>query len=115
MKNRSPIAVFLLGLITLGFYLWYWFVKTKGEMNRTADTNILTAWIWLIPVVGWIWWLWKYSIGVEKITNGKWSSALAFVVLFLLPYGIGSAIAQHAFNESQKVNPPQSPSPETNI
>lgn len=97
MKNRNPVAVFLLGLVTLGFYSWYWAVKTKGEMNKLG-TNIPTAWIWLIPIVGTIWWYWKYSEGVEHVTQGKMSGVLSFILLWLLS-GIGQAILQDSFNK----------------
>ncbi len=96
MKHRSPIAVFFLGFITLGLYSWYWAVKTKGEMNRLGQ-HIPTAWIWLIPFVGSIWWIWKYSEGVENITNKSLNKVLAFVVLFVLG-SIGQAIVQDYFN-----------------
>ncbi len=96
MQNRSPIAVFLLPFITFGIYSWYWAVKTKGEMNNLGE-NIPTAWIWLIPFIGWIWWLWKYSEAVEHVTGEKITGILAFVVLFLLGH-IGQAIIQDSFN-----------------
>jgi hypothetical protein len=96
MKHRSPIAVFLLGFFTLGLYSWYWAVKTKGEMNKLGE-QIPTAWIWLIPIVGSIWWLWKYSEGVEHVTNKSLNQVLAFVVLFIIG-AIGQAIVQDSFN-----------------
>lgn len=96
MKHRSPIAVFFLGLFTFGLYSWYWSVKTKGEMNKLGE-HIPTAWIWLIPIVGSIWWLWKYSEGVEHVSNKSLSKVLVFVVLFLLG-AIGQAIVQDTFN-----------------
>lgn len=97
MKNRSPIAVFFLGLVTLGIYAWYWAVKTKGEMNKLGE-QIPTAWIWLIPLVGGIWWYWKYSEGVEHVTHQKLSGVLAFILLYLLG-NIGQAIIQDYFNK----------------
>ncbi len=97
MKNRSPIKVFLLGVVTIGIYSWYWAVKTKGEMNKLGET-VPTAWIWLIPIVGSVWWYWKYSEGVEHVTHEKISGILAFVVLYLLG-GIGQAIIQDSFNK----------------
>jgi hypothetical protein len=97
MKQRNPIAVFLLPFITLGIYSWYWAVKTKGEMNALGE-KIPTAWIWLIPIVGTIWWFWEYSKGVEHVTNEKISSILAFVVMWLLG-PIGQAIIQDSFNK----------------
>jgi len=97
MKQRDPIAVFVLGLVTCGLYSWYWAVKTKGEMNKLGE-NIPTAWVWLIPIVGTIWWYWKYSEGVEHVTKEKMSGVMAFVVMWLLGM-IGQAIVQDAFNK----------------
>lgn len=96
MKNRNPLAVFFLPFVTFGIYMLYWLVKTKGEMNgRGAD--IPTAWLVIVPLVN-IWWLWKYSEGVEKTTSGKMSGVLAFILLWLLG-SIGAAIVQNSFNE----------------
>lgn len=103
MKQRSPTTVFLLGLVTGGIYSWYWAVKTKGEMNNLGE-KIPTAWVWLIPVVGTIWWYWKYAEGVEHVTNEKTSGVLAFVLLFLLGF-IGQAIIQDSFNKIVAVAP----------
>lgn len=97
MKNRNPIAVFLLGFVTLGLYSWYWIVKTKGEMNKQGE-KIPTAWLWLIPVVGNLYWSWRYSEGVGNVTRGKLDTVLCFILLMLLG-GVGHAIIQHYFNE----------------
>jgi hypothetical protein len=96
MKKRSPAAVLLLPLVTFGIYALYWQVKTKGEMNKLGAT-IPTAWLIIVPFVN-LWWLWKYSEGVDKVTGGKMSAVLAFVLLFLLGF-IGGAIIQSSFNE----------------
>jgi hypothetical protein len=96
MKQRSVVAVLLLPFITLGFYSWYWAVKTKGEMNAMGE-KIPTAWIWLIPIIGFIWWYWEYSKGVEHVTKEKMSGVLAFILMWLLGF-IGQAIIQDSFN-----------------
>lgn len=96
MKHRSPVAVLLLPLITLGIYGLYWEVMTKIEMNNQG-ANIPTAWLIIVPLVN-IWWLWKYSEGVEQITKQKMSGVLAFILIFLLGF-IGAAIIQDAFNK----------------
>jgi hypothetical protein len=95
MTKRSPIAVFFLGIITLGIYGIVWHVKTKGEMNRLG-ANIPSAWLMIIPLVN-IWWLWKYAEGVEEITKGGMSKAVAFLLLFLIGL-IGDAVIQDTFN-----------------
>ena len=117
MKQRSPVAVFFFGFLTCGIYSWYWAVKTKGEMNRQGE-SIPTAWIWLIPFVGTIWWYWKYSEGVDHVTHEKISGILAFVLLMLLGF-IGQAIIQDTFNKiaeptqpEQTTQPLQTPQPQ---
>jgi hypothetical protein len=96
MKKRSPVAVLLLPFVTFGIYGIYWQVKTKVEMN-SVGASIPTAWLLIVPIVN-IWWLWKYSEGVDKVTNGKMSGVLAFILLFLLGF-IGGAIIQSSFNQ----------------
>ena len=100
VKQRSPIAVFLLSFITFGIYAWYWLVKTKGELNAANRENphILTAWIWLIPIVGGIWWAWRYSAGVEKYTKKECNQVIAFILMLLLG-SIGYAVLQYFFNQ----------------
>lgn len=106
MKKRNPLAVALLPFVTFGIYGLYWEVKTKGEMN-TLGATIPTAWLIIIPFVN-IWWLWKYSEGVEKVTGGKLAGVLAFVLLFLLG-SIGAAIIQDSFNNNLAVSSPAEP------
>ncbi len=96
MKQRSPIAVFLLPFITFGIYSLYWMVKTKGEMNEKGS-KIPTAWLIIVPFVN-IWWMWKYGEGVGEVTNEKMSGVIAFILMLLLG-NIGQAIIQDSFNK----------------
>ena len=109
MRHRHPFFVFALSVVTLGIYSWYWLVSTKNEMNKLG-ASIPTAWIWLIPYLGGIWWLWKYSKGVEQVTHKQLSGILVFVLFFLLG-SIGHAIVQDAFNTVQDTSGvhPESP------
>src|SRR5690606_14941331 len=101
MTKRSVVAVLVLSLVTFSIYSIIWLVKTKNEMN-TQGANIPTAWLLLVPIVN-LWWLWKYSGGVEHVTRGKTSQVISFVVLWLLGgisfLPIGSAILQDGFNK----------------
>lgn len=96
MKKRSPFAVFFLPFITFGIYVIVWFVLTKEEM-KSRGAEIPTAWLLIIPIAN-IYWLWKYSKGVEKVTNGNRSAGGTFALLFFLSV-IGMAITQSAFNK----------------
>lgn len=96
MKNRSPAAVFILSLVTFGIYTIVWEVKTKNELNsRGAD--IPTAWLIIVPIAN-LYWVWKYSEGVEKVTGGKISAVMTIVLFLLLSY-VGVAILQSQFNK----------------
>src|SRR3989344_6278654 len=97
MQKRNPIAVALLPFVTFGIYSIYWLVKTKGEMN-SLGAKIPTAWLIIVPLVN-IWWMWKYSEGVEQVTGGKLNGVLAIVLLWLLG-SIGGAIVQDSFNNN---------------
>ena len=97
MKKRNPIAVALLPFITFGIYAIVWMVKTKDEMVAKG-AEIPTAWLIIIPLVN-IWWEWKYCQGVEKVTGGKMSGVLSFILLVFLGC-IGAAIIQDSFNKN---------------
>lgn len=96
MNRRSPAAPLLLPIVTFGIYYLVWFVKTKNEINLTAQSRIPTAWLLIVPIAS-FWWLWKYAVGAEEATNKGISRSAAFWLLLLLSF-IGMAIVQNAFN-----------------
>ena len=96
MQNRSPIGVIVLTLVTCGIYGLVWLVKTKGELV-TRGADIPTAWLLIVPFAN-LWWMWKYSQGVEKVTNGQMSTVLTFILIVLLGF-IGYGIIQDSFNK----------------
>ncbi len=96
MQKRNPLAVFFLPFITFGIYSLVWYVSTKEEM-KTRGADIPTAWFLIIPIAN-IYWLWQYSKGVAKVTNGNSGAGLTFVLLFFLNV-IGMAITQSTFNK----------------
>ncbi len=96
MQYRSPIMVILLSIITFGIYSLVWFVTTKNQMNAKG-AQIPTAWLLIIPFVA-IWWHWKFSEGVELVTNKGMGTAVAFLLIYLLG-PIGEAIIQNELNK----------------
>jgi hypothetical protein len=96
MKNHNPILVIFLALITFGIYGLVWFVMTKDEMN-TKGATIPTAWLIIIPLVNY-YWLWKFCEGIEHVTKKGMSTAIAFILVFLLGL-IGMAIIQSELNK----------------
>jgi hypothetical protein len=61
----------------------------------SLGATIPTAWLLLVPFAN-LYWLWLYCVGVEKVTGGKTSSAVALLLLFLLG-PIGMAVIQNSF------------------
>lgn len=88
--------VILLSLITLGIYTLVWDVRTKNEMN-TKGAQIPTAWLSIVPFVSYFW-LWKFSEGVEVVTNKEMGTWTAFLLLYFLGI-IGMAIIQDKLNQ----------------
>lgn len=116
MKNRNIIVVGLLSLFTTGIYSIFWLVMTKHEV-KSHGVNIPSLLFLAIPLVN-IWWLWKYSQGVENITSGTLSAILVFVLLlFISPIGI--VLVQDSFNNladsdsPTTTTPPATPTPPT--
>jgi ABC-type transport system involved in cytochrome c biogenesis permease subunit len=99
MVNRSPIAVLIYSIITCGIYYMVWSVKTKDEMV-SLGADIPTAWLLIVPFAN-LFWIWKYSEGIEKVTGAKTSAVLALVLLLLLG-PIGAMVLQGKFNEIAK-------------
>ena len=96
MRNRSVAGLLVLTIVTLGIYGLYWMVSTKREMNNLG-AQIPTSWLIIIPIAN-IWWVWKYSEGVEHVTGGKMTAVLAFILQYLLGV-IGMMIIQNEFNK----------------
>lgn len=96
MKHRNPIVVLLLSFITFGLYAIYWFVVTAREL-RSKGADIPNAILIIIPIVN-IYWQYKYSAGVEQVTNGRFSTLLVFLLFLLTGFG-GMLVAQIGINE----------------
>lgn len=97
MTQRSPLAVFLLSLVTCGLYWLYWTFATTSELNASG-TKVPHAILSLVPLVN-LWWLWRYSNGVAEVTRGEWSALGSFALMLFLP-GVGAAVLQAAFNRT---------------
>lgn len=96
MKHRSPAAVFILALVTFGIYGLIWQIKTKGELTRQG-AEIPTSWLIIVPIAN-LYWIWKYSLGVEKVSAGKITAVLTLILLLLLSV-VGMAILQSEYNK----------------
>lgn len=99
MRNRNIAAVILLPFVTFGIYTLYWFVSTKGELNKKG-ANIPTAWLLIIPIAN-IYWMWKYFEGAELVTGGKVNSVLMFILGLFVSSLISSAVCQSAYNDME--------------
>jgi Domain of unknown function (DUF4234) len=109
MTNRNPFVVIALTIITLGLYGIYFFATTTNEMKRNGAD--IPHWILMfVPFVA-IWWLYKYSEGVEKVTSGNVSTAMSFILVWFLPL-IGLYFVQNGFNQVSIVGA-TSPTPST--
>ncbi|OGL30885.1 hypothetical protein A3F37_00390 [Candidatus Saccharibacteria bacterium RIFCSPHIGHO2_12_FULL_41_12] len=107
MRKQSPLAVFLLILITFGIYGIVWTARTRGEMVRKG-ADIPTTWLIIIPLVNY-WYFWKWSAGVGLVTK-KLDPIMVFLLIILLG-GIGSAIIQDSFNSVGEAEAPSSATP----
>ena len=80
LKERNPLVVLLLIVITFGIYALVWIVKTKNEMN-SLGANIPTAWFIIIPILN-IYFFWRYCEGFAIITK-KWEAIVIFLIAII--------------------------------
>jgi len=88
------------GLILVPVYLVYfvlWFYRTSIEMRKLGAT-VPNFVMYFIPLVN-IYWYWVYAVAAEKITKGKLSSVLTFVLIFLIGIPIAPILIQYYFNQ----------------
>ena len=95
MTQNSGMTVLLLSVVTCGLYMLYWFYKTGEEMNAKFQAGIPS---FILFFVFSPYWIWKWAQGVEKVTKGGTSAAMAFIFVFFLP-AIGAMLIQNKFNE----------------
>ncbi len=96
MKKRSPVGVFFFSLLTFGIYLIYWYISVAGELK--AKGAEIPHWILIfIPIASW-YYMWKFCVGVAKVTNDAFSAGVSFLLMFFLG-ALGMAIVQTKLNE----------------
>ncbi len=102
MTKRSPVTIVLLTLVTFGIWGLVWQVQTKTEMNKSYAAGIPTAWLILVPFVGALYWLWKWSEGAEKATG--MSTISVFLLMILVPI-VGIPVMVSKFNDAKPAMP----------
>jgi hypothetical protein len=103
MTRRSVISVLILSLVTFGIYSLFWLVATKEELKKQGAV-IPTAWLLIIPIAN-LYWMWKYSEGVEHVSRGRLVAPISFILLFCTGV-IAQLVLQAEFN---KLSDPQLP------
>ena len=97
LKLRNVVSVYILGILTLGIYFIYWYVKTKREINENFGASIPTCWLLIIPIAN-IYWMYKYaeaySIYVKRDNN-----TILWALLFILIGIITPALVQIELNK----------------
>ena len=102
MQQRNPWNVWLLSVVTIGVYIVVWHVQVRREMNALG-ANIPPSWMLIVPLLN-LYWLGKFSIGVEHVTktnlpgvSPEMPKVEAFLWLSCM-LGIGCAVIQHNLN-----------------
>ncbi len=97
MRKHNIALWLILSIVTFGICSLVWMVRTKNDMN-TRGAGIPTAILLIVPLVN-IWWMWKWSVGVEVSTGKEMSGPVAFILIVMLGI-IGQAIVQTSLNKA---------------
>jgi hypothetical protein len=95
-KHRSPAWCIVWSFVTL-IYIWYWLVTTKTDLNaKTTGRKCPTAWFWLIPVVGCLYWNYRYAEVVADIFGESEIGTFLLVTIFPM---IATGVLQSKYNK----------------
>lgn len=86
--HRDLIVMFILSILTLGFYLIYWTVITKNELNKNG-ANIPTAWLMIIPFAN-LYFYYKFAqaFAVQVLKDKSLTIPYFLLIPFLKPLGV---------------------------
>lgn len=82
IQKRSPAAVIIFSIITLGIYAIYWIVKTKEEI-KSLGADIPTAWLIIVPIAN-LYFMYKYSEGFSNYVKKDNNAIIWFLVYFFV-------------------------------
>jgi hypothetical protein len=96
ISKRSLLKVYILGILTMGIYFIYWYIKTKDEINSLGG-DIPTAWLLIIPIAN-IYWIYRYAVSFSDVVKKDGNGVLYFLVFWLVSI-ITPAIVQSELNK----------------
>ena len=69
ITERSPITVIILGMVTCGFYVWYWWYKTTAELKEATGDESLNPGMDLLlaAVTGGLWGIYVEHRNAKKV------------------------------------------------
>ena len=97
VKERNPVLVAVLGLVTFGIYAIYWLYSTKKEMVGLG-AQIPTFFLIIIPIVN-IYWIYKYSMGAAQVAKKKDNSGLIYFILWIIIFPVAMYLIQTELNK----------------
>jgi len=102
MKERSPLAVLLLSIFTLGIYAVYWIIVFQIELKRETGEgfNGLGHFLMLIFTFGIYGIYWQYAAGKRLAKKGAEDNSVLYLVLAL----VGLSVINMVMMQSQANN-----------
>ncbi len=111
IQSRNPIMWAILSLI-IPFAILYWFYKTAEEI-KSKGGQIPTILIMLVPLVGSLYFMFKYAKEFARCIKGSEEWIMTFLSFFIAPLGV--YLVQTELNKLSPGKPqkPQQPSEPT--
>lgn len=111
LKYVEPVMLALLTIVTFGIYGLLWYIHTKEQLNANG-AQIPSAFYLFIPGLN-IYWIWKFTEGLEFVTAKRIEGMTSFLFLCFLGV-IGMAVIQDNLNKLYGHTAPPSPPPTYN-
>ena len=107
IKKRDLVKAIILSIVTCGIYSIFWFISLTNEINTLSgnekDTTGGTAFLLSLVTCGIYSYYWAYKMGEKRdaIAGQNNSSAILYLVLSLLGFGIVVyALLQDSINKT---------------
>jgi len=71
IQERSPVTVIILGMVTCGFYVWYWWYKSTQELKEATGDGSLNPGmdILLVVLTGGLWGIYIEHRNAKKVNE----------------------------------------------
>lgn len=95
MRSPSTKHLFMYNVLTLGIYFLVWCFRSRAEIHRAAQQELVPpTWYLVVPAANY-WWMWRYAEALQFVSYKRIKASdtfLFFIIGHLVPFSIAFTI-----------------------